>query len=406
MSASAIPVPEPSLSAEEMVARAAAMREVLRERQDRCEAEGRLPEDTAKEFFEAGFFRVVQPRRFGGYEFGLETFHRIAIELSRGCPSSGWVFALTAGHPHTFASWPEAAQVDVYGTTGNVCMPLTGLPGGALEEVEGGYLLSGGWDYSSGCDIATHYICSAMLAGKDGSDPSPRFVVVDRADYGIVDNWDVLGLRGSGSRRVVMDKVFVAEHRTMPAPGGGARTLERQGASIYENPFYSGPVSSFLISEVSAVAVGVAYGALDHYEAILRTRKVPFAPSTLRSESHEYQQNFGRAQALVDVAHSALVQAAADYTSWCDRQARGGEPFTEELNRLLVMREQICVDLCWEAVDLLFRTAGTSASRNGDKLQRCFRDLAEARTHVTLNHNRSAENYARLRFGLEAQGAY
>jgi 3-hydroxy-9,10-secoandrosta-1,3,5(10)-triene-9,17-dione monooxygenase len=90
--------PEPDLTPDELVARATALRGVLLERQDECDGLGRLPDSTLRDYVDAGFWRVVQPRRFGGYEFGLDTFLQITMELSRGCPSSGWVFGLTAAH--------------------------------------------------------------------------------------------------------------------------------------------------------------------------------------------------------------------------------------------------------------------------------------------------------------------
>src|SRR5919204_3016133 len=125
-----IPVPEPELTALEMVERARAMIPALRERQEECERLGRLPDETSRDFIEAGFYRILQPRRFGGYEFDLPTFTRVAIELARGCPSSGWAYTLTAGHAHMLAAlWPEEGQIDIYGEDGEVRMPRRLCPG-------------------------------------------------------------------------------------------------------------------------------------------------------------------------------------------------------------------------------------------------------------------------------------
>lgn len=404
LASGAIAAPEPGLTGEEMIARARGMREVLRERQDRCEALGRLPEQTRDEFVDAGFFRVLQPRRFGGYELGIGVFHQVATELSRGCPSSGWVYALTAGHPHTFASWPERAQVEVYGDDGNVVIPLSGLPAGRITPVEGGYRMSGAWDYSSGCDIATHFIGVALETAA--GPPQARFCLVDREHFSIIDNWDVLGMRGTGSRRVVVDDVVVPEHRTLAAPGPEGAAFERPGTGLYDNPIYSGPFGSFLLSEVVAVAVGIGWAALDVYEEMLRAKKMSYPPFTQRSEDHLYQEWFGRAFALVDTAEAALAQTGRDYEEWCRRQSEDRVAFDDELNRRLLLREQSCVQLCWDAVDLLFRSAGTSGTRSGDRLLRCFRDLAEVRTHITLQHERSAENLGRVRFGMAPTTLY
>jgi alkylation response protein AidB-like acyl-CoA dehydrogenase len=187
----------PDPAADELVARAAAMRDTLRARQAECEALGRLPDATNAEYIEAGFFRVL-PRRFGGHELGLEAFLRIAIELSRGCPSSGWVYALTAGHAHTVTMWPE---------------------------------------------------------------------------YGIVDNWDTLGMRGTGSRRVVVEDLLVPEHHTVPSPNPGRPVVDFPGRGVHANAIYrGGSIIPLLVSEPAAVAVGIAQGAIDHYIEILQTR--------------------------------------------------------------------------------------------------------------------------------------
>ena len=106
-----IPPPEPTLTPHEMLERARKLRPVLRERQAACEELGRLPEETNQDFLDAGFYRIVQPRRFGGYEFSLTDFIRVMAEVSRGCPESGWVLTLTSGHPANFIAEIGRAHV-------------------------------------------------------------------------------------------------------------------------------------------------------------------------------------------------------------------------------------------------------------------------------------------------------
>src|ERR1051326_3988298 len=154
-----IDVPLPELTPAQMIARACEMVPALRERQAECEALGRIPQETNDEFVSAGFYRILQPRRFGGYEFDLGTFARVMMEVSRGCPSSGWVLALTAGHAIMLSAFfPEEAQIDVYGVDGEFRGPSRTPPRVIARPVEGGYILNGEWDYVSGCDIATHAI--------------------------------------------------------------------------------------------------------------------------------------------------------------------------------------------------------------------------------------------------------
>ena len=170
MSASSIKIPEPYLTPEAMIARAREMLGVLRERQAECERAGRILPSTHQQFVEAGFYRIVQPRRFGGYEFDVPTFHRVMIEIARGCPSSGWVLALTAGHPLIMARFGERAQIEAYGSDGEFRAPATAQPAWVVPEGDG-YEVKGFWDYASGCDVATHFIAPGVMAGAQGEPP-------------------------------------------------------------------------------------------------------------------------------------------------------------------------------------------------------------------------------------------
>ena len=396
----AIPVPEPDLTPEEMIERAVALRPALLERQEECERLRELPESTQRDFLAAGFYRILQPRRFGGYEFGPDTFARTMSELARGCPSSAWVLALTAGHTHTLAHFAEATQVEFYGEDGDFRCPLSGSPSATGVAVEDGYRISGAWDYASGCDFATHFMGTTPISEPDGTPPTVRLVAFSRADFTIVDNWDSLGMRGTGSRRVVVDDVFVPRAHAIRQPTPDNPEADYPGLGVHANPYYLGPILSMLFIELTAVAVGLARGALDEYEAVLRRRETYFAPVVPRTEHHEFQRYFGEAFALVDVAEAALQRACRDYTELCRRQAKEGIPFDGAADRRLLLFQQHAVRLLVEAVDGLFRTAGTSATKPEARLQRYFRDLAVVRTHITMQYDRTAENYAAMHFGL------
>src|SRR5208282_3593931 len=157
MNLRSIQPPEPNLTPEAMIARAREMVPMLRAQQAECERAGRILPATHQQFVEAGFYRIVQARRFGGYEFDLPTFHRVMIEIARGCPSSGWVLALTAGHPLLLARFEERAQIEAYGADGEFRAPASGARALILRG-SGGYKVKGFWDYASGCDVGTHFI--------------------------------------------------------------------------------------------------------------------------------------------------------------------------------------------------------------------------------------------------------
>src|SRR5271169_6089521 len=193
---SSIRIPEPSLSPEAMIVRARAMVPMLRAQQAECEAAGRILPATHEQFVKAGFYRIVQPRRFGGYEFDVPTFLRVMIEIGRGCPSSGWVLALTAGHPLIMARFDERAQLEVYGADGEFRAPATAAPAWVVPEGDG-FKVKGLWDYASGCDVATHFIAPGITARAQGEPPQFLMFVLEPKDYQIVDNWDVFAMKGT-----------------------------------------------------------------------------------------------------------------------------------------------------------------------------------------------------------------
>ena len=393
-----IPVPEPELTATEMLARAEAMCPVLRERRAATESAGHLLDENNDAFIKAGFYRAIQPRRFGGYEFHLRDFVRIMIAVARGCPSSGWVLALTAGHPQMLSRFAERTQAEIYGDAGDVRAPLRPVPGGQAEKCDGGYLVSGAWDYASGCDHATHFIGAAVVAGSDP--PRLIYALFDRSAFAIIDNWDTIGMRGTGSKRVAAERVFVPQHRIITAPGTSDEIAPGWGS--HENPFYSGGFYNLLFFEIGAVAIGIARGALDVYEEVLRTKRTDVPPFTTRGEQVHYQHHLGNATGLVDLAEAGLLEGADRYLSQAKRAAATGRQVDEndEESRRLLLLEQQAVRLSGEAVDLLFRTSGTSGAKANSTLGNAMLSLAVMRTHMGLQWDRTMENVARLRLGL------
>ena len=370
------------------------MRDALRARQPECEALGRLPEATNRAFIEAGLYRILQPRRFGGLELDLTTFFQTMASIARGCPSSGWVLALTAGHAHLLSVlFDERAQREIFGQQGDYRAPASLNGVATATPVEGGYRVSGTWNYCSGIDSATHFIGGGVRI----PDTDRRLLaIVPIGDYTIVEDLDVLGMRGTGSHRVVIDDVFVPEHLTAPALFDHATLSHATGRKVHDNPMYRcGRVASVLWGEMAAVAVGISQGALDVYEGELRTRKMAQPPFATRSEVPEYQRQFGEAWALVAMAEATLARIGQDYMRFCDEEAVGGEPFGDQRDRQLQLLEQYTTKLAADAIDVMFRTAGTSATRSTSPLQRSFRDMAMIRTHFAAQYERGAQEFGR-----------
>jgi 3-hydroxy-9,10-secoandrosta-1,3,5(10)-triene-9,17-dione monooxygenase len=203
-------------------------------------------------------------------------------------------------------------------------------------------------------------------------------------------------MRGTGSRRVVVRDVVVPRHRVAPSPFFTTDVLP----CTHANPMYRGGVVALLMMELACVAVGIGLAAVDAYADILRSKRVLSPISPLRFEDATFQQHFGHASALVSTAQAALKQIARDYMEYAHRQAAGGPPFSDEENRRLLLIEQQCARLVSEAIELLFRTGGSSAGKQSEPLQRYLRDITFMRTHMGLQHEMAEQSFAKAHFGL------
>jgi len=215
-----IPVPEPNLTPREIVARAAAMRPALLERQAETEERTFYAEDTHRAFTDAGFYRILQPRRFGGHEFDMPTYFRVVIELARGCPSTGWCFCLAGAHVLQVASmYSEQAQREIFGTDGHFAAGARAGGTATARVVDGGYLLNGRWRYSSGVPYSAHHLVHVRIEGEGYADGPAEgaicWAVAPRDQYEILWDWggfNDLGLQASGSNTVEMHDAFIPKH--------------------------------------------------------------------------------------------------------------------------------------------------------------------------------------------------
>ena len=384
-----------------MVARADALRPQLRDEQAETEARGYYSEGLHEEFRRAGLYRMLQPRRFGGYEFDVPTFARAIMSVARGCPSSGWCLCLAAAHVLQMASlFSEQAQVDAFGSDGEFRAPSRGTPLGTAVPVEDGWLVNGTWDYCSGAPYATHFMPVAL---EDRTDP-PSIVLglVPREQWTMLDDWgDVLGMRGSGSHSITVDNAVVPEHFVVRENLLDVDVSEgTPGLDLHGNPMYAGRTLGFFYVEIVAIVVGTARAALDEYEEIIRAKKTYTPPFVLRYQSHEFQRPFGLALAMIDAAEAVVLHSAERYMEFCRRGVEGGEPFSSLEDMRLYASQQQAMKLAWEATDLLFRTAGSTAGKDGARMQRYFRDLGMARTQFAAQYERAGEWLARDYLGI------
>ena len=211
-----------SARAEQLIRAAREMGPVLRERAAQCKAQRRVPDETIADFQAAGFFKILQPEQWGGYAMDPQVFYSVGLEIARHCMSSAWVLGVVAVHNWQLAVFDDQAAQDVWSEDPSVLISSSYAPVGKVEVVDGGYRLSGRWSFSSGSQHCKWAFLGAVVPTADApfDMANYRTFLVPISDYEIVDNWDVVGLQGTGSHDVVVKDAFVPEHRTHKSMDG------------------------------------------------------------------------------------------------------------------------------------------------------------------------------------------
>lgn len=391
-------------TADALVAAARAMRPILREKQSAHEALGGYDAQTHEAFLAAGFYLTLQPERYGGYGLGIEALMRIAIEISRGDPGVGWSFVLGAGHTfHVGSFYGEAGQAELFGN-GPFIAPGRTIPHGRAERVDGGWRVTGTWDYCSGSMWSTHALVVGPAFEADGSMIGMRMYALPRADYTILDDWggdQTLGMRASSSNSIRIDAQFVPEHLSINYDFrefelGGP---QHAGFELHRKPDYIGRTMTYFNAELVATQIGAAWAALDEYEALMAERMSSFPPRVARREAPEYHRWFGKILALVDSAETLYLGAVRQYVSLAELWMREGVPFTPEQDGRLRSAIQTAARLANEAVELAFTSAGTSSAARGSRMQKYYRDVATYKTHIAAQWDVTFGSLARYHFG-------
>ena len=254
---------------EELIARAEALAPVLRERAEAANQMRRLPDETMADLKANGFFRVLQPKRFGGYELSPQTLFDLQITLGAACPSTAWVLGVVAVHSWQLALFDEQAQQEVWGEDTDVLISSSYMPVGKVKRVEGGFRFSGRWGFSSGSDHCDWAFLGGFVPVESGP-PDMRTFLIPRADYTLEDTWHVSGLKATGSKDVVIDDVFVPEHRTHKLIDGFR--CKNPGNAVNDAPLFRLPFGQVFVRSVSTTIIGIAQGMLDAYTDLMRGR--------------------------------------------------------------------------------------------------------------------------------------
>lgn len=384
-----------------LLERAKGIAALARERAPETESARRVSEDMIGRMRQADLFRVMQPKAYGGFEYGFDVFARIEAALASGCGSTGWVYGLLASHQWLIACFPKAAQDEVWRDR-TALAAGTYAPVAQAVAVDGGYLVSGSGSFCSGCDNAQWQFLGGMIP-QDGSAPQPGFFLLRTADIKIDDNWHTMGLCGTGSKTIIADKAFVPAHCALPfaelvsatAPGMRAPT----------NPLYKQSFLAVLPVTIVAPVLGMAEGALAAFldMAMGRTTRGAVAGGNRRmAELTTVQLRAAEAAASIDAAKLMMFRDLAEAYAVTER----GEAISVDM-RLRNRRDQaFCVRLLTQAIDALFLAAGGQGLFLDHPLQRFWRDAHAAGSHISLNWDSAGSMFGQYLLGLEPKGQY
>jgi 3-hydroxy-9,10-secoandrosta-1,3,5(10)-triene-9,17-dione monooxygenase len=386
------------VDASEAVERAAALVPLLRDAALAAETERRMADETMAALVDAGMFRLLQPARFGGHQLGAEVFVRAMIEIARGDGSAGWITSLTAAHNKWAGFFPPAGQEELYGAGGDLRFPLVVAPQGRAIVADGGYVLTGAYDYASGCDVCNWLGVNAVVPGDGPEDPPHGLVslVIRSDEYSIVDNWHVEAMAGTGSKRAVIEGVFVPDRRAVRL-GIDGEPNRRDVLDAPDEGFFRAPMMPLFACELGAVAVGIGHAFIELFAERAAQKTSPFPPFGLLRDGENVQTRVGNAAGDVDRAERVLTSVAREYD---ERAAADRDPNDLEARHMLLAVQGLVGDVC-AAVEQLGATAGTSIVKRGDPLMRAWRDLIAVRTHYLLARDRTANNVGRVLVGLE-----
>lgn len=378
--------------ADDLVARAAAMIPALRKREASAIAAGQVSEETIAEFEEAGFFRILQPKRYGGYELPPHVYFRVARALAEGCMSSAWVYAVIACHNWQLALFDDAAARDVWGNDQNARMSSSYMPVGKVTVVDGGYRLSGRWAFSSG---SAHCQWVMLGAHVPGDRPEPRNFLLPQTDYKIVDNWDVMGLRATGSNDIVVEDAFVPSYRTIAE--ADMFNLQCPGHAVNKSPLYRAPFAQIFNRAVSTTSIGALKRALDTFVEATRQRRATYTGERLARDTSIQMAVCEVEQAIDDLV---LVLERDAEELWRRAQTKD---WPIDVRARLGASTTIAVSRCVAEIDKLMQFSGAKALYRGNPVQQAFLDIHCARAHVANNPFPYARNLGAIRFGFDNQ---
>jgi 3-hydroxy-9,10-secoandrosta-1,3,5(10)-triene-9,17-dione monooxygenase len=376
----------------DVLERARAMVPLLREQALQAERDRIIPLATHRAFEAAGFYRLFQPARYGGYEMPIRMLVEVAGELGRGCGSSAWIFTNLATQTWIIGMHQPPAQDEVWGEN-PAALAASSFPtqGGSGRYADGGIVLNGIWSFASGVDFADWENLQVFIPRESGP-PDHRFVLVPKRDFTIKDDWFATGLSGTASRSIVLDGVFVPPHRVLDTRliGGGPSP----GSAINPGPLYKIPPWSVGTKVFSGVTLGLARGALELILEEMSTRRS--VGNVKMSELPTVQVRVAEASAEIDSAAAILLKDCDDAMALAETD----EKPSLELRARWRLNNAFAGQLCLRAIQRLHPLIGARGISRDSLFQLAFRDIHAAVSQITMAWDIQTVNAGRILFGL------
>lgn len=349
------------------------LRAALAARADEVEQARQVPRDLIDRLRSAHLFRMFVPKRYGGREIDLLDGLGVIEELGRIDGSIAWTVMIGAQSPHLFAVLPRAEVDRIYAAGPDVIAAGAMAPSGKARPRPGGYVVDGRWSFATGCQHSDWlYGNCVVVDDRDrgraaGQPPVLRTMVFPVHQAKIIDNWSVLGMRGSGSHDIAVEALFVPEAYSFNAT---ACTSSIPCPHFVEPPLH-------IHLQLSAVAVGIAMGSIDDLMAVAASGKKRLYSQSTLAESPRFHHEVGGALAAARAARASLHELAARFWRACLADPAAARALAPEI----LGATSYVVRASSDVVTLCYRASGAGAIRDGSTLQRRFRDA-----HVMTQH--------------------
>ena len=376
-------------NAEILIERARSLIPALRQRSKQATADRRLPQETIADFQRLGLTRCLQPAMFGGFSSDYRVFSKMLRTLAQGCGSSAWVAGVHGEHSWVVGNLSEQAQRDVWSENPHAVASASFAPSGSAEPVAGGHRLSGRWGFASGCDYAQWVLLGSMA--KTSGAPQSRMFLVPIGRVEIIDDWDVIGLCGTGSKSITVKDVLVPATHSVSLHE--LKTGTAPGAAVHDNPLYRTPRNLLALFTLSSVIVGLAERAVAEFVEFTRERR---SRGLRVADLEAVQLMVAEAAAQAEAAALIGEHTIERNTSMVE----GSQKIDAEQVAWSRRNASYSTQLAHSAVKLIFEAAGGTALYATNPLQEIFRDITAASAHLSLSWHRAAPYYGQIRLGL------